>query len=332
MLNQMEALKINSNNEIQRLKTQIIELESMTGKVHRLQVLEGANKDLEREIRELKGLVSRVFQIFQEKLNLENKNISGYDEHEMVVYIENNIYKLPRDEGSEKYRFETEIKELKRKLSLALQGINENPNLNSSFQMLEGGKNTKISLYESLIIHLKNISLKHLLELYYVNLQREEEIKNILEKKGGGSVDYNIKKQLNDLSTNYTSLKKLCDSTFKDYENRSKMYILPEEFITKLEEYRTFTQWILDTLLNSLMTYKTELKDTIIFKLPINQYNEMLENISVHLDDFNSKLNVSLESYNKNANLVASAIEILNKQTVVDLDSINYLIGGKRII
>jgi hypothetical protein len=248
----------------------------------------------------------------------------------MVVYIENNLYKLNKDDNPEKFRHETEIKELKSKLSLAIQGINEN-NINNTFISLEKERITKVSLYESLIVHLKNISLKHLLEIYYVNLQREEEIKSILEKRGS-SLDYNIKKQINELSSNHLSLKNFCESTFKDYESRSKMYILPEEFLGKLEEYKTFTQWVLDTLLNSLMTYKTELKDTIIFKLPINQYNEMLENISVNLDNFNNKLNTSLEGYNKNANMIASAIEILNKQTVVDLDSINYLINNKKII
>jgi hypothetical protein len=97
--------------------------------------------------------------------------------------------------------------------------------------------------------------------------------------------------------------------------------------MAKLEEYKTFTQWILDTLLNSLMNYKTEFKDTIVFKLPINQYNEMLETISVHLEEFNNKLNQSLEGYNRNTNIIANAIELLNKQSVVDLDSINYLLN-----
>ena len=77
-------------------------------------------------------------------------------------------------------KYENEIKELKKKLSLAIQGINDD---NQLFKNVEKDKNGKISLYESLIIHLKNINLKHLLEIYYLNLQREEEIKSILEKK-----------------------------------------------------------------------------------------------------------------------------------------------------
>jgi hypothetical protein len=146
----------------------------------------------------------------------------------MVIYIENNMNKLTSKEDSGLIlKYEGEIKELKKKLTLALQGISIESHSNSNFIMLEKNLGGKIALYESLIIHLKNISLKHLLEIYHLNLQREEEIKNLLEKKGN-SMDYNIKKQLSDLSSNFISFKKLCENTFKDYENRSKMYILPE--------------------------------------------------------------------------------------------------------
>ena len=121
-------------------------------------------------------------------------------------------------------KYENEIKELKKKLSLAIQGINDD---NSLFKALEKDKNGKMSLYESLIIHLKNINLKHLLEIYYLNLQREEEIKSILEKKGV-NFDYNLKKNLSELNTNFISFKKLCEKNFVEYEQRSKQYILPE--------------------------------------------------------------------------------------------------------
>jgi hypothetical protein len=81
------------------------------------------------------------------------------------------------------------------------------------------------------------------------------------------------------------------------------------------------------------MTYKTELKDVIVFKLPIDFYNQMLENISIHLEEFNNKLGDSLEGYNKMASNISTAIEVLSKQTVVDLDSINVLISSmNRII
>jgi hypothetical protein len=144
----------------------------------------------------------------------------------MLTYIETNLGHLSKDETNfDKHHYEAEVKELKRKLSLALQGINDSNN--TGFASLEKDRGIKASLYESLIIHLKNNSLRHLLEIYHVNLKREEEIQSILEKKKISS-DYDIKKQLNDLCNNFITLKKLCETTFKDYESRSKMYILPE--------------------------------------------------------------------------------------------------------
>jgi hypothetical protein len=80
------------------------------------------------------------------------------------------------------------------------------------------------------------------------------------------------------------------------------------------------------------MQYKTENKDFILFKLPISSYNQILENLSHHLEDFNKKLNSTLENYNRIANNIISAIDLLNKQTVVDLDSINSLLASAKII
>jgi len=62
------------------------------------------------------------------------------------------------------------------------QALNKKANIgNPYFENSE--KEVKSSLYESLIIYLKNINLVHLMEIYQLNLQREEEIRKILESK-----------------------------------------------------------------------------------------------------------------------------------------------------
>ena len=191
-------------------------------------MLEAKIKEYEKESAMIKNSINRLYKSFRERFNI---SINLYDEIEIIDSIEKHLYKLnSRDSGDSinsgnAIKYETEIADLKKKLVLALQGISDDNN--SVFKTLEKDKNSKVSLYESLIIHLKNINLKHLLEIYYLNLQREEEIRSILEKKGI-NVDYNIKKNINELNTNYSNLKKLCDKNFSEYEQRSKMYILPE--------------------------------------------------------------------------------------------------------
>ena len=183
-----------------------------------------------------------------------------------------------------------EIKFLKRKLLLPEHS--ENQSLYSSnqfFNQILKEKMGELSLYESIIIHIKTINVRFLLEIYDLNLQREEEVRNILSEKNKGNlvivILINSKKQslqeyktkAFDLIKNFDSLKIQCEKEVKDFEERSKMYIPPEVkllFMQDLEkiceEYKNFTQGILDEVLNTLMGYKSEEGDFVIFKMPVN--------------------------------------------------------------
>ena len=57
-----------------------------------------------------------------------------------------------------------EIKNLKKKLFLPNQGTN--PDYNSNFTQLTKDKMGETSLYESIIIHIKTLNVKYLLEIF----------------------------------------------------------------------------------------------------------------------------------------------------------------------
>jgi predicted RNase H-like nuclease (RuvC/YqgF family) len=82
-MNQMENLKINSNNEIQRLKSQISELEKITEKAHRAQSLEIANKELDNELKTLKSCINKLFRNIQGKVG-DSKNLN-FDENQVRI-------------------------------------------------------------------------------------------------------------------------------------------------------------------------------------------------------------------------------------------------------
>ena len=90
----------------------------------------------------------------------------------------------------ENSKLKTKIKELNsqlQELKVKLSSSNSIANLkvlsNENKYFKAGEKEVKYSLYESLIIYLKNINLHHIMEVYQLNIQREEDIKKILESK-----------------------------------------------------------------------------------------------------------------------------------------------------
>ena len=87
-------------------------------------------------------------------------------------------------------RDKEEIKYLKRKLLMPghghFEGSNSSDFNNTNFNQIVKEKTGESSLYESIIIHIKTLNIRYLLEIFELNLQREEEVRNILNEKNKG--------------------------------------------------------------------------------------------------------------------------------------------------
>jgi len=112
--------------------------------------------------------------------NLINKNKEVFDKE---------IEKIK----SEGIKDKEEIKNLRKKVFLPSsnqgtgqggQGSGLSPN--SDFNQIVKDKTGEASLYESIIIHIKTLNVKYLLEIFDLNIQREEEVRNILSEKHKG--------------------------------------------------------------------------------------------------------------------------------------------------
>lgn len=359
--NQFETFKMTNNIEMQRMKNQLLEQEKMSDKVSKLSAAENANSEIKKEIRDLKQSVSKLYKVYLSKLSSlgGSQAQNQFEERKMLEEIEMGIdrmvslavSKIKTDVSVDPKlveKYEEEIKSLKKKLNTVAQitnsvnrsgnpsGNNSIANTNTAFKTAE--KDSSSSLYESVVVHLKNLNLKHLLEIFQLNIQREEEIRLILNEENSSNINsansannLNLKKQIADLSNNFTNLKKLCEQAFQDHQQRARLYIQPEEFEKRLEEYKMFTQSLIDMVLDTLMSYKTEVTDAIVFRMPINDYNHFIEHISQNLDSFNKKVNMYVETYNKSSANVDKAIDVLVKNTAVDYDLLNNLIQEKFI-
>jgi len=185
-------------------------------------------------------------------------------------------------------------------------------------------KEVKSSLYESLIIYLKNINLVHLMEIYQLNLQREEEIRKILESKNIPGLEL-IKDQIYKLNENFGVFKTNCEKALREYHSRSKSYISYEEYENKILEHKNFTENILNLVLGKFFEKKDGRKDFILFKFEHNEYNQIIEDLTNELERFHKKEFSVLENYKKNFSFIEPAIEVLAKQTILESDKLNIM-------
>jgi len=215
------------------------------------------------------------------------------------------------------------IKELKNenKILFDLKKNIENPH----FKI--GEKEVKNSLYESLIIYLKNLNLTHMMEVYQLNLQREEDIRKILESKKIPETD-TIKNQIKILNDNFNILKNNCENALMEYFIRSKSYISYEDLENKVLEHKNFTENILNLVLGKFFDKKDTRSDFILFKFEHSEYNQIIEDLTTQLDTFHKKEFTFLENYRKNLNMIESAIEVLIKQTMLDSDKFNHILSN----
>ena len=345
---QLETTKITSTIEVQRFKNQILELEKKSQDRSKFET-DLANSELKNHIRNMKLTIARLYKIYLNSSGNYREDtetiLNQYEEGKMLSDMESGLEKLVTsftiklESTSEKTqkqteKYEAEILNLKKRLNSFLQITNSvagtsNPTSTNSFKFVE--KENSNSLYENIIVYLRNINLKHLLELFQLNLQREEEINTVVIDKSFSTNLTATKSQIIDLYANFNSLKKICEQAFIEFQNRAKFYIQPEEFEKTVNECRNFTQNLIDMILDTLMNYKGEVSNFIVFKMPVDDYNLLIENISANLEKFSAKINTQTDSYNKIHGNIEKAIDILMKNTVVEYDLVNALMKEKFI-
>ena len=136
------------------------------------------------------------------------------------------LLKLINDLSNERIKYDEEIKSLKKKL------LYHNINLNNLYyKSADSNKQTQNSLYESLLVYIRNQNMKFVLDLYEAKVENEEEKHKILfEKKFSNDLKNAKKYEL--LLGEFKEFKKECQVLFNEFDLRSKNYFNSEVDIT----------------------------------------------------------------------------------------------------
>jgi hypothetical protein len=342
-INKYESEKLNRNIEAKRFETENKQMGQYNLKL----------KEVENHYNEISAKIASIFRTYVNKasqlqiyINPENEKTESKMLEEIELGVQNmvkiaenstNYKKLQQDNLLK----EEELKVLKKKVT-QLTSLNQltgqssansssqsqNNSASSLFKNIEKDKNS--SLYEVLLIHIKNLNLKHLLEVFQLNVQREQDIRNIIsngQDKNTTNLLKTIDANLKELSKNFDQFKSFCEKTFHEYENRASYFVGNEEYATRLNESKGSSHETIDMLLNALMGYKVDFNDAIVFKIPFNDYNELIEAISGRLEEFNKKMDIYINNTKKKGEDVEKARDLLIKQTYTDPEVVNKIMA-----
>ncbi len=144
--------------------------------------------------------------------------------------------KLLNDLTSEKFKNEEDLKVLKKKL------LYHNINLNNVYyKAAETSKQSQNALYESIIIFIRNLNLKFILDLYENKVENEDEKQKIIYEKKFSNEPKNSKKY-ESLLNEFKELKKECQMLFNEFDVRSKNYFTTEVRLFLLRNFPTSIQ------------------------------------------------------------------------------------------
>ena len=184
------------------------------------------------------------------------------------------LSKLINDITNEKIKYDEEIKAYKKKL------LYNNINLNNpNYKAAENSKQSQNSLYESILVFIRNLNMKFVLDVYEVKVENEEEKQKIIVDKKLTN-DLKNAKKYDLLLGELREFKKECQVLFNEFDIRSKNYFNAEvnyfndqELSIKYSEFKAYCEEMFDFIFSTFISHKNaEYDDFILFKLPVKNF------------------------------------------------------------
>ena len=161
-----------------------------------------------------------------------------------------------------------------------------------------------------------------MIEILSLTLQHEDEITKLLRNKSQGSIQQSINEissTVTDLQTQLETLRNNVEDTFDDLDKRSTAYVVITDYERFVDDFKNALRTVTHSILNSFLEYKKEQNDNfIIFMLPINKYNAMLDNVMSFVSTVLEKHTEYISTIKSQGDNIAKAVDALYKLTGSD--------------
>ena len=220
---------------------------------------------------------------------------------------------------------DAEIASLKSKINAVIDVANASkakPSMQTMAIASLESNNQLTQFYENLLIHIRTTSIKHMIEILSLTLQHEDEITKLLRNKSQGSIQQSINEissTVTDLQTQLETLRNNVEDTFDDLDKRSTAYVVITDYERFVDDFKNALRTVTHSILNSFLEYKKEQNDNyIIFMLPINKYNAMLDNVMSFVSTVLEKHTEYISTIKSQGDNITKAVDALYKLTGSD--------------
>ena len=203
-----------------------------------------------KEIKQSKEPILKLKEVYNSIDNLSSLTNNLKVSNDKIIQYENEISKL-----------KTRINSL---LTLASGNVTR---INVS--KLPNSVTNKISqnqLYERIIKYIKDLNISHEIQICRMTIQFEEQQSN---------------KNYNELEKSITSIEQKHKENTEQFEKRLKQYISISDIKEKVTEIQSKYEAIIGSLFEKFISYNVVKENNnpfILLKIPVNEYNEIIEN------------------------------------------------------
>lgn len=274
--------------------------------------LKGSISNLNQSQNEISNRYNEAVFKLQQKEKVIESNKDQLDLLRNVQEVLRQIYQsnFPSESQSNKTEI-TMLKELNEKLSNRMSSKCTIP-LNEPFKQLEQSKNSQ--LYESIILFIINLKSHSSLDIFQA-LNDNQPVTNTTTN--GNNINTQI-------SLNARSLEELrfqIEEKYAKYEKRICNSITLPDFETILIDAKTLYEQIIDKIIQSFYKHQidfsalesVENSNIVTFQMPLEKYNQIINNLHVNLEKMSKKLNSILDEYKKQGGKIDSAMTLLMK-------------------
>ena len=346
--NELNTLKSNTITEKEKYisyDSKIIEMENENIS------LKKKNEILTNENTELKYHINNTYEKYiQLDIDKSNNNVSKdilmkKEEIIKIKEIFNNIdsvsyLALNVKNSSEKVtQYESEIQKLKTRINTLLNLASGNVTRINGSKIPKTNNYTKISqsqLYEKIIKYIRDLNIFHEIQMYKLTIQHEDQITNLISansiNKKDNILEYAIqtyKLSINEVLHLVEGIEVKLKANNEYFEKRLKLYVNIEDVKSTISNTQKQYENVIGSLLEKFLSYNVvndKNSPFLLLKMPINEYNDIIENAMKILEETIKNINEFYKDISDNYdNSVETAFDAIINLTFVknDLNNTN---------
>lgn len=315
----MENENISLKKKIELLTTENTELKYHINNTYEKYIkldIDKSNNNVSKDILMKKEEIIKIKEIFN---NIDNVSY-------LAVNVKNSSEKVTQ--------YEKEIQKLKTRINTLLNLASGNVTRINGCKIPNTLNYSKISqsqLYEKIIKYIRDLNIYHEIQMYKLTIQHEDQITNLLSKNSANKNDNDIKSAIQASELSISEVLHLVEDievklkeNTEYFDKRLKLYVNIQDVKDIISNTQKQYENVIGGLLEKFLSYNVindKNSPFLLLKMPINEYNDSIENAMKMLEETIKNINEFYNEISDNYdNSVEAAFDAIINLTFVKKD------------